>query len=146
MISIRTAPAALAALFCWLPTVASAQGDFFFPNAQYDQAIPSFQDVFGYEPGERMTWHRDATRYFEVLEETAPDRVRVERYAESWEGRDLVYVILTSPENMARIDEIKANMQRLRDPRETSRADAEAIIASMTDLPVDIQPVYKNEL
>ena len=145
MISIRTAPAALAAVVMLSSSLASAQGDFFFPDADYDPGIPSFEDVLGYEPGERITWHRDVIRYFDALAEAAPDRVRVERYAQSWEGRDLIYVIVTSADNMARIDEIKTNMQRLRDPRETSRAEAESIIASQPAVTWLSYAVHGNE-
>ena len=44
-----------------------AQGDYFFPDADNDPPIPSIQDVLGYEPGERITWHRDAVRYIDAL-------------------------------------------------------------------------------
>jgi hypothetical protein len=101
-------------LACVVATKAIAKDDFvFWPNASYDPAIPTVEDVLGYRPGDRITWHRDAIRYFEALEEAAPDRVSVSRYAESWEGRDLIYVVVTSAENMARIDDVKAGMQRL---------------------------------
>jgi len=107
---------------CLVATVASAQDDFvFWPNANYDPAIPTVEDVLGYSPGERITWHRDAVHYFETLAEAAPGRISVTRYAESWEGRELIYVVVTSAENMARIDDIKAGMQRLVDPRQTTR-------------------------
>ncbi len=44
---------------------ANAQDEFvYWPNANYDPAIPSVEDVLGYHPGERITWHRDAVRYF----------------------------------------------------------------------------------
>lgn len=116
---------------CIFSTYASAQENFvFWPNADYDPAIPTVEDVLGYQSGERITWHRDAIRYFEALAEAAPERISVSRYAQSWEGRDLIYVVVTSAENMARIDDIKAGMQRLADPRQTTRAEAEEIIAS----------------
>ena len=117
---LRPVRAAIVVISFAISGNAFAQSDFFFPGADYDPAIPSFQDVLGYEPGERMTWHRDAIRYFEALEAAAPDRIRVETYAQSWEGRELVYAVVTSAENMARIDDVKAGMQRLRDPRRTS--------------------------
>jgi len=111
----------------------SAQDEFiFWPNANYDPAIPSVEDVLGYKSGERITWHRDAVRYFEALEAAAPGRISVDSYAESWEGRELIYVVLSSAENMSRIDEVKAGMQRLADPVATTRAEAEAIIGEST--------------
>lgn len=99
---------------------ASAGDEFvFWPDADYDPAIPSIASVLGYQPDERITWHADAIRYFEALAAVAPGRISVIPYAQSWEGRELVYVILASAENMAAIDTIKTNMQRLADPRRT---------------------------
>ena len=79
MLSIlRPVRAAIAVVAVAISGSAFAQEDFFFPNADYDPAIPSFQDVLGYAPGERMTWHRDALRYFEALQAAAPNSIRVE--------------------------------------------------------------------
>ena len=51
-----------------LAGTASAQQDFeYWPNADYDPAIPTIESVIGHAPGERITWHRDAIRYFEAL-------------------------------------------------------------------------------
>ena len=68
--------------------LAIAQKDFvFWPDANYDPAIPTFKQVLGHNPGERHTWHADAVRYFEALAEAAPDRISVSPYAASWENR-----------------------------------------------------------
>ncbi|MCH8071963.1 MAG: peptidase [Proteobacteria bacterium] len=132
---------------CIFSTYASAQDNFvFWPNADYDPAIPTVEDVLGYPSGDRITWHRDAIRYFEALAEAAPERISVSRYAQSWEGRDLIYVVVTSAENMARIDDIKAGMQRLADPRQTTRAEAEEIIASQPAVTWLSYGVHGNEI
>lgn len=114
-----------------LAVTASAQQDFeFWPNADYDPAVPTIESVLGYSHGERITWHGDALRYFDALQTSQPDRVSVHQYATSWEGRELVYVVITSAENMRRIDDIKADMQSLRNAATTSRSEADRIIQS----------------
>jgi len=45
--------------------------------------------------------------YLRALEAAAPDRMQVRSYGESWQGRALVYAVIGSPENMARLDEIQ---------------------------------------
>ena len=75
-------------LFSFITLVLShssiGQDDFeFWPNPNYDPAIPTVEEVLGYETGERITWHRDAIRYFEALAEAAPDRVTITEYARS---------------------------------------------------------------
>jgi hypothetical protein len=102
--------------------------------------------VLGHRSGDRITWHRDAIRYFEALEAAAPDRVSVSRYAQSWEGRDLIYVVVTSAANMARIEDVKAGMQRLADPRQTTRAEAEEIIANQPAVTWLSYGVHGNEI
>ena len=53
-----------------LATNAAAEREFVaWPDANYDPAIPTIEDVLGHRSGERITWHRDAIRYFEALEE-----------------------------------------------------------------------------
>jgi len=143
--STATALALLAILL--LASPASAADDFlFWPDADYDPAIPTFETVLGYKPGERITWHADSIRYFEALAQAAPERVAVTPYAESWEGRELVYVVVTSAENMAQIDTVKANMQRLADPRKTTRNEAEAIIRDQPAVTWLSYGVHGNEI
>ena len=60
--------AALLAVTALCPLGAHAQQDFeYWPNADYDPSIPTVKSVLGYAPGERITWHADALRYFEAL-------------------------------------------------------------------------------
>ena len=124
-----------------------ATDDFvFWPDANYDPAIPTFKTVLGYEPGERITWHADAVRYFEALTKAAPDRISMATYAQSWEGRDLIYAVVSSAENMARIDEIKGNMQQLADPRKTTAAEAREIIKNQPAVTWLSYGVHGNEI
>jgi len=140
-------PGIAALLFVLMGTNVMAQDEFiFWPGADYDPNIPSVEDVLGYAPGERVTWHRDAIRYFEALAEAAPDRISVSRYAESWEGRELVYVVVSGAQNMARIDEIKGGMQRLANPGSTTRAEAEDIISSQPAVTWLSYGVHGNEI
>ena len=116
---------------CLMPVLAYAQNDFeYFPDADYDPAIPSVESVLGYSVGERITWHADILRYFEALEAAVPDQVSIHPYAESWQGRKLIYVVISSAENMSRVDEIKSGMQKLRNVAETSEREASRIIGS----------------
>lgn len=109
------APLVLSLLLCMLPAPLAAQ-------------TPTFREVVGHDFGERITLHSQMVRYLERLAETSP-RVRVERQGHSWQGRELLLAIVTAPENHARLDEIRRNAQRLADPRRTSPAEAQAILA-----------------
>ncbi|QIQ88313.1 MAG: carboxypeptidase [Erythrobacter sp.] len=84
-----------------------------FLEGDFDPAIPTLADTVGHAPGERITSPDEAMRYLKTLAEAAPDRIRLVEYARSWEGRPLVYAILTAPDNMARLDAIRADLQTI---------------------------------
>ncbi|MEM7502558.1 MAG: M14 metallopeptidase family protein, partial [Pseudomonadota bacterium] len=138
---------AAVALAVALPVASNAQSSVeFFPNADYDPTVPDFASVLGYSPGERITWTHEARRYFEALRDASPDRVAIVDYGQSWQGRGLFYVVISSAENMRRTDEIKANMQRLADPRRTTSAEAASIIENQPAVTWLSYSVHGNEL
>ena len=124
-----------------------AQSDFeFWPNSNYDPAIPSVEDVLGYKPGERITWHKDVIRYFEALAEAAPDRMTITEYARSWQNRELIYAVLSSPENIRNLDAAKEGMQLLADPVVTDEDEAKLIIADQPSITWLSYGVHGNEI
>lgn len=118
----------------------------FWPNPDYDPAIPSVEEVLGYQPGERITWHRDAIQYFEALAEAAPDRVSITEYAQTWQGRELIYAVISSAQNIRNLANIKANMQSLADPALTDEDAAAAIIADQPAITWLSYGVHGNEI
>lgn len=108
-------------------------------DATYDASVPSMEDFGGYRFGQEMTTADGAVAYLRELAEIAPDRIQVFDYATSWQGRTLVYAVIGRPENIARMDEIQADMARLAYPAGLSDAQAEAIIA---DLPAIVWLSY----
>ena len=91
-----------------------------FLEADFDPSIPTLTDVVGHEPGQRITSPEESIRYLEALVEAAPDRVRMVQYAESWEGRPLYYLVFSAPENIARIEGIKADLANIAAGREST--------------------------
>jgi hypothetical protein len=109
----------------------SAQSRFeFWPGTSYDPAIPTYAKVFGHEPGERILNHADLLRYLDALAGASP-RIRIVDYGKSWEGRRLVYAAVGNESNIKRLDEIRANMQHLSDPRRTPQPEASRIMAGL---------------
>jgi len=89
------------------------------------QEPPSPADVLGYEMGERFTDAAQVRRYMEVLAE-ASERVSVEAYGRSVEGRPLIQVLVATPEHRRRLDEILERNRELTSP-ETSQERARTI-------------------
>jgi hypothetical protein len=102
---------AAAALVCLWFAVAASQG--LAPNTSYDPAIPTLEGVLGHRPGDAITTPDEIGRYLDALAKAAPDRTRLVKYATSWEGRPLHYLIVGSKERIARLDDIKRGMQLL---------------------------------
>ena len=82
-------------------------------EGRFASAIPTLEQVVGHRSGQRISSPEQAVAYMRALAEAAPDRVRLVEYARSWEGRPLVYAVITSPANMARIDAVEADLARL---------------------------------
>ncbi|MFN3313669.1 MAG: M14 family zinc carboxypeptidase [Hyphomonas sp.] len=105
---------------------ASAQG--LLPG-DFDPAIPTLEQTIGHGPGEKITTSQDIVTYIEALERAAPDRMRVVPYAESWQGRPLVYAIIASPGRMAQLDTVQADLGRLASGANLSSSDRADLIA-----------------
>lgn len=78
-------------------------------------------DHFGFEPGtERklLSWS-ELLSYYRLLAETS-DCVRILDLGRTTEDRDFVAVVASSPENMSRLDRLRALQHRLADPRVAS--------------------------
>ncbi|MCY4398278.1 MAG: M14 family zinc carboxypeptidase [Gemmatimonadetes bacterium] len=124
----------------------SAQPQELVPGTRYDPAIPTLEEVAGHDFREAVTPPDDVIRYMEALSDAAPDRTHLIRYAESWEGRPLVVLVIGSPERIARLDEVKADIARLADPRGLSEADAEALLAEVPVVTALMHGVHGNEI
>jgi hypothetical protein len=129
-----------------LSATASSETFEFWPGARFDPAVPSFEKVFAHAPGEAILSHAEILTYVDALAAAKPDQIRVFEYARSWEGRKLVYAVIGSKANMARLDEIRANRKRLADPRRTSEDEARALIASEPAITWLAYGVHGNEI
>ncbi len=117
-----------------------------WPGVALDAAVPAPKKVLGYDFGERISSHANILRYVEALAAYAPTRLRVVEYGKTWEGRRLVYLVVGSEANLKRLDEIKASMQRLADPRKTSDAGAKKLMANLPAIVWLAYGVHGNEI
>lgn len=109
---------------------ALAQDKFdFYGRGPYRNSVPRPSSITGYEPGEFQTPHGQVARVIEKIAAAATDRVRVIENGETWEHRKLYLVVVSAPENLARLDEIKATLARLADPRQVKSEDEASQLA-----------------
>ncbi len=81
-------------------------------------------DVAQPDLGLRYTPHHAVLSYVRALAAAAPDRLRLMTLNVTEEGRDQPLLVITSPENLKRLDEWKALNAKLADPRTCSEAEA----------------------
>lgn len=80
-----------------------------------DARVPPPDAFLGYPLGSRFTsWDR-IQGYLDAVAAASP-RVKVSEYGHTYEGRPLKLVAITSPENLARLEEIRKDHLRLSDP------------------------------
>ena len=77
------------------------------------QTLQSPEQFLGYKIGIRFTPDYKIVNYFNAVAQAQPSMVKVEKYGETYEGRDLVIAYIASPENMQRLDAIRLNNLRL---------------------------------
>lgn len=105
---------------------------------ELDPDVPSPSEFLGYPLGTRFTHHHRLLEYLEHLAEASP-RVETRRYGETYEGRPLTLVAVSTPENVARLEELRAERLRLADPRGLSGEEIDRLAA---ELPVVVWLAY----
>ena len=75
-------------------------------DISYDQSIPTPKEIIGHEVGEWHVTHDKLVFYMQALAE-ASDRISIENRGETFEGRPLLLLIITAPENHQDIDKIR---------------------------------------
>ncbi len=116
----------LSVLLLAAPLAAGPPFDF-YAQGPYREGVPRPEEFLGYPPGSLHTHHHRMESYFEALAEAAPDRIQLRTYGKSYEHKRLFLAVISSPENLGRIEEIREQNLRLADPRRTTREETDAI-------------------
>ncbi len=77
--------------------------------------------------GARYTPHDEVLAYVRALAAAAPDRVKLTTLSLTEEGREQPFLVITSPGNLRRLDELKALNAKLADPRSCTEDEARRI-------------------
>lgn len=80
----------------------------FFSLSAIGQNITSPKDFLGYELGEAFTRHHRVVEYFQRVAAQS-SRVQLIPYGSSQEGRSLMIAVISSEENLQKIEQIKKN-------------------------------------
>lgn len=115
--------------------------NYYLPSdISYDPSVPTPESVIGHQVGEWLVTHDKLVQYMKAIAESS-NRAVLQEYGHTYENRPLLHLIFTSPENHKKINQIKAEHQRLSDPATSGDLDTD-------DMPVIVllgYSVHGNE-
>src|SRR5215210_1952912 len=100
------------------------------------QSLQSPEQFLGYKIGTHYTPHFKMVNYVKAVALARPDVVKIEKYGETNEGRELLLAYITSPQNLRRLDEIRKNNLRV------AGTSKDKIAATETNVPAIVWLSY----
>ncbi len=97
--------------------VKSQELSYYLPDSvTYNPRIPKPEDVIYHHVGEWHVTHDRLVNYMRAIAAAAPERVKLETMGFTYENRPQVLLIITSPTNHQRLEEIRQQHLLLSDP------------------------------
>lgn len=94
---------------------------YFLPDSvTYNPAIPKPKDIIYHEVGEWHVTHDRLVNYMKAVAAAAPNRIKLETMGYTYESRPQVLLIITSPKNHQRLEEIRQQHIQLTDPTKSA--------------------------
>ncbi len=117
----------------------------FYARGPYRENVPRPQSLLRFDVGDHHTTYAQMEQVINAIAAAAPDRVKIFDIGTTNEHRMQHIVAISSPENMARLDEIKANNAKLVDPRTTTAAEANTIAQNNPSIAWMAYTIHGNE-
>ncbi len=111
----------------------SAQDYFYQKFKPFNENIPSPEAFLGYGIGEHHTRHDLIVAYFEKLAEVS-DRASIQYYGKTHEGRKLVMLTITAPENGNNLEQLQEAHLAFTDPSKS--------VSNYDEVPIFINLAY----
>lgn len=87
----------------------------FFPEGTYDPKIPTPESILGFPIGSKPCQYQEMVSYFKTLAESTP-RADLLEYGKTHEERTLYYLVISSEDNMNRLEQIRSSIAKLAYP------------------------------
>jgi len=142
----RTPVIALLVCLFALSAIAQPEEKFdFYTRGDYRPNIPRPQSILRFDVGDFHTTYAQMEEVMRSIAGAAPDRVKIFDIGQTNEHRMQHIVAISSPENIARLDQIKADIAKLADPRKTTAADAQTITQNTPAIAWMAYTIHGNE-
>ena len=122
-----------------------SRGFSFYDRGPYRAAVPRPESILGYDVGEMNTQFAAQERVLLAIANAASDRVKVEEIGSSYERRPMRIYIVSAPENIRRLDAIRADLDRIADPRGAPQGELEVAAARTPAVVWISESVHGNE-
>ena len=116
-----------------------------YGRGPYRAAVPRPDSLLGHSLGTRHTMYHEQQGVLDRMIAAAPDRVRTEVIGRTAEGKVMRVLIISAPENLARLDQIRTDLAALADPRRTSAAQAAEIAGRTPAVAILSHSIHGNE-
>lgn len=92
-------------------------------------ALPTPASVFGFEPGadNKLATYDQSVTYFNLLAEAASKNMVIKQAGKTTQGRTFVFALISSAENIAKIDRLREIAITLAHPENLTEAQAKAL-------------------
>ncbi len=117
----------------------------FYTRGAYRAEVARPQSILRFDVGDQHTTYAQMEQVIHSIAKSAADRVKIYEIGLTNENRMQNIVAISSPENMARIDQIRANVAKLTDPRTTSPAEAAEIAQNTPAIAWMAYTIHGNE-
>ncbi len=109
--------------------------------------VTSPETAFGFKPGtdRKLADWKDLTAYYKRLS-TESDRVQYKELGKTTEGRPFVALTISSPDNLAHLEDYRKIQYALADPRLTSEEQAKQLIAKGKTVLVVTCNIHSTEI
>ncbi|MEP9400499.1 M14 metallopeptidase family protein [Sphingomonas sp. VNH70] len=118
------------------------------PGAGWAQgAVPTPESWFGHRMGadRQLEPYDKIVAYYQKLAQTS-DRIKVVEIGKSTEGKPFLVMFVSSPENLARLEEYRQMNAKLADPRGVPQAELDAIVKNGKAVIVQSYDLHSSEI
>ncbi len=127
-LTARVLGIALAVTLAATTAIAATAKFDFYDRGPYQAGVPRPAEVLGYAPGTFHTTWGNMERYLDALVHARPERVRRESIGRSVEARERTLFIVSSPGNLARLEQIREANGAIADPRGRDAATIDKLV------------------
>ena len=106
--------------------VSAQELSYYLPDSvTYSPDVPKPEDVIYHHVGEYHVTHDRLVNYMKALAAAVPSRIKLETMGLTYEDRPQVLLVITSPKNQQRLEEIRQQHLLLSDPSKSASVDIE---------------------